>query len=122
MAIEIIENIKLDEADKTELKEFVKRTVEELSGEIFLIKLFGSSVRNELTKDSDIDILVVVKERTLPLFNRIEDIAIDASLKYGGQVISIKLIGEKHYQLLRQLETPFIKNVEREGITLWKKT
>lgn len=122
MDIKIIENVKIQQVDRDEIKAFVEHILEELDGQILLIRLFGSCVRNELSDDSDIDIIVVVKERTLPMFDKIEDAAIDVFLKYGGRVISVKVLGEEHYNFLRKIETPFIQNIEHEGIILWKKT
>lgn len=121
MNLKVIDKIKLPENEKTELKVFIQRVINEVDGKIKLIKLFGSCARNELTDDSDIDIMVVAKERSLQLFDQIENIAIDSFLRYGGRIISIKLLGEKHYEFLKELETPFIKNVEKGGITLWSK-
>jgi len=41
----------------------VKKLREELGEDIVLIRLFGSKIRGDFTKDSDIDIFILVKKK-----------------------------------------------------------
>ncbi|PIU83818.1 MAG: hypothetical protein COS68_02015 [Elusimicrobia bacterium CG06_land_8_20_14_3_00_38_11] len=111
----------LTESENREIREFVEEVVKNFATQIYLVKLFGSAVRGELKKDSDLDIFIVAKKRTFDLFNKIEDVAGNLFFKHE-RLISIKLYGLKQYNYLKYLETPFIKNVETEGIVLWKKS
>lgn len=111
----------LTELENRVIREFVEEVTENFSTQIYLIKLFGSAVRGELKKDSDLDIFVVAEKRTMDLFNKIEQVAGEFFFKYE-KLLSIKLYGIEQYNYFKYLETPFIKNVETEGIVLWKKS
>lgn len=116
-----MEEIKnLTESENREINGFVAEVVKNFSTQIYFIKLLGSAVSGELKKDSDLDIFVVAKKRTVNLFTKIGKIATKFSLKYN-RMLSVKLRGIKEYNCQKYLETPFIENVETEGIVLWKK-
>lgn len=80
------------------------------------IILFGSKARGDHTKDSDVDVLVIVEEEDM-IENRMKlyDIAFDVNYKFGTE-ISCKLRnkekwirGEGDYPL-------FVRDVVKEGI------
>ena len=83
------------------------------------VRLFGSEARGEATLESDIDVLVVVQPDTerVRLEDRIIDIAFDVNLAFGVYISPRVLTTEMLNDPVRR-ETPFLKNVAREGITL----
>jgi predicted nucleotidyltransferase len=114
-----LKNGKITIQEKAELNEFTKKVKDEFKGRIKLIKLFGSASRGELEDDSELDVLIVPKEETFKIRRKFTEIATEMCLKYGGY-ISLKVYSEKEYKYLNELETPFMKNVEKEGKTLWE--
>lgn len=114
-------NKELEKRERDELYEFVEKLVAKNEKRIVLIELFGSAARGELSEDSDLDVLVVIKGNRLKLMEEIARIVSKSLLEYG-RYISAKVFDEKQYKYLKDLETPFMKNIEREGRILWKKS
>jgi len=52
---------KLTKKEKEALKEFKRKIIQKFSKEVLELKLFGSKVRGDSRKDSDIDVLIVLK-------------------------------------------------------------
>ncbi len=82
------------------------------------IKLFGSAARGDLNENSDIDILIVLKYYDISLRKKLISIATDLTL-VADRYLSVKVLESKQYQEFLHLATPFIRNVEQEGISLW---
>jgi predicted nucleotidyltransferase len=80
------------------------------------ILLFGSQVRGEARPDSDIDILVVVREDYdyADLIRRTSPIIAALSLRYDV-VISRAFVSRERYE---REQSPFLLNVRREGIAI----
>ena len=78
------------------------------------IILYGSYVRGEATKDSDIDVLVLVDQSLNPFEVRdsLSDLLFDMLLE-EGQLVSVIAIPES---LFESYNSPFILNVRREGL------
>ena len=78
--------------------------------------LFGSHARRDATEDSDIDILIVLKDPISPgdEILRISALKTDLNLKYD-ELISVTPISEIDYQTR---STPLLENIRREGIIL----
>ncbi|MCI8465055.1 MAG: nucleotidyltransferase domain-containing protein [Lachnospiraceae bacterium] len=83
------------------------------------IILYGSVARKEDTLESDIDIAVIVKEvLTVENRKRLLSLAADLDLRYE-RVFSIIDIEQKSLDKWGEV-LPFYKNVQKEGIVLWK--
>lgn len=114
-------NIKrLGKDEETELAEFTREVVSKYRDIIELIELFGSAVRGELQEDSDLDLLIVVKTNPFKVRKGFVSLATEMCLKYG-RLISLKIYDKEQYDYLNYLETPFMKNIEKEGKILWKR-
>ena len=78
--------------------------------------LFGSRARGTERPDSDYDLLLVVREGfSLSEKDVLYDQVIDILLE-TGKLISLKIFGEKNFQRLRDLQSPFLSRVLKEGI------
>lgn len=113
--------VRLAKSDEKELTEFISQARERFEDKIALIKLFGSGARGRLKEDSDLDLLVVVKEKPFKIRKVITSIGTDMFLKYG-RLLSLKIYSEKDYEYLNELETPFMKIIAQEGKILWKRS
>ena len=82
------------------------------------VVLYGSTARGTATPDSDIDIAIFVSSR---LTSRQEDMlsefVVEMNLKYD-KVFSVIDIDQQTYLKWKNV-TPFYKNVDNEGVTLW---
>ncbi|MCF8023209.1 MAG: nucleotidyltransferase domain-containing protein [Clostridiales bacterium] len=82
------------------------------------IELFGSKARGDTHYDSDIDILIIVKDRQKIDRNKLYDYILDAELDYGID-ISLKIYNKEDFDKLVELNAPFASNIQKEGVTLW---
>lgn len=76
--------------------------------------LYGSYVRGETTRDSDIDILVLIDQSLNPFEVResLSDLLFDILLE-EGELISVIAVPENLYE---NYNSPFILNVKKEGL------
>lgn len=82
--------------------------------------LYGSVARGTQTKESDIDIMVLVDGNTKELRNydeQLSDVSTDMALKYL-EVFSIIDVSYQEYEDWKQV-SPFYKNVSEEGVVLY---
>ena len=100
------------------LEELSNRIVEIINSNIEKVILYGSVARGTNDKDSDVDIMVIVKNE-LDKFteDKLSDFIVDMNLKYD-KVFSV--IDVNVHEFIKWADTlPFYKNVNREGIVLW---
>ncbi len=81
------------------------------------VQLFGSKAKGDFNPDSDIDVLLVVRKRTEDILERIAELHLEVDLKYDPR-ISLIIFSEHEYKQNMAFESPFIRNIEREGILL----
>ena len=76
--------------------------------------LYGSYVRGEVTRDSDIDMLVLIDQSLNPFEVResLSDLLFDIILE-EGEHISVIVVPECFYD---NYNSPFILNVKKEGV------
>lgn len=102
------------------LSELAERLHQVYGSRLKSVILYGSVARGAETKDSDIDIMVLVDGDASELRNYDEslgDVSTDISLKYL-KVLSIIDISYQEYQEWKQI-SPFYKNVSDEGVVLY---
>jgi uncharacterized protein len=96
------------------VKELHKRIADKYS--IREIKVFGSSVRGDTRKESDIDVWVCLTELTRDIEEDLFDIAYDLELEYN---CLIDLIAVSERDLEGQIGiAPIRKNIISEGIVI----
>jgi len=113
-----LETLSIEKREKQKINEFIERLKKEFKGNILHIFLFGSFARNEYDENSDIDILIILKKKSLKDIIRIYEIATDVYLEFGGAVLSLKLFDEKYYKFLKEVGSGFIKDLEKDKVLL----
>ena len=93
-------------------KEVRIRLTKELGQPVKVI-MFGSQARGDATKESDIDILVILPSLDSRMLNLAFDIAWEVGFD-AGKIISV-VPAEKN-ELKRLAVSPFYRAVQREGI------
>jgi predicted nucleotidyltransferase len=83
-------------------------------GKIKKVIMYGSYVRDEATKDSDIDVLVVVDQSLNPFEVResLSDLLFDILLE-EGELVSVIAVPEHFFE---SYNSPFNLNVKKEGV------
>jgi len=100
------------------IKDLVERIKEHLAGlygdRIKEVILYGSYARGEATRDSDVDVLVLVDESLDPSEVRasLSELLLDILLE-EGELVSVVVLPESMFETRNY---PFILNVKREGI------
>ncbi len=81
--------------------------------------LYGSYARGEETMESDVDIAVFLKPgHTEEMHDRMIDIVVDYELELGVTLSVVPIEYGEYKQWYRTL--PFYRNIDKEGIQLWK--
>ena len=99
---------------------FIQRVIEQEGENLKKIVLFGSVARGEENKDSDIDVLVILKEMTMDDFTMVSNISADVSwdMEYDensyiqAMTVSEEETGGFSYWGLMQ-------NISRDGVILY---
>ncbi len=113
-------SVALAKSDREEVREFVRIVTDQHGDALDEIILFGSGGRGSLSEDSDLDVLIVLKRRSLPVSKEITRIATDMLLRYG-RYLSVKILPEAVYRQLQALQPPFMVHLARDGKVLWKR-
>ena len=83
------------------------------------VVLYGSYARGEQTDESDVDIAVILKNGVNEkIHDKMTDIVVDYEIEVGRTLSVISVEHEQYEQWKTVL--PFYKNIDREGIVLWK--
>jgi len=107
----------LNSTEKKAVKEFADRLKKLLQTKLVNIILFGSKVRNITNSESDIDILVLLKDKNKDILNRIVNVLVDIQLKYDANISPV-IYSEYEFNMNVKLGASFIKHIENEGIPL----
>jgi len=108
----------LTEKDQLALKKFKEAVTNALGSELVGLTLFGSKARGEAREDSDIDVLVITNSGNWHLSDVVYRIVTDILLDDDDVIVSPKVIGKEDYKRLFEMESPFIRNVVRDGILI----
>jgi predicted nucleotidyltransferase len=112
-----VDSIKAPANVKNAISDFLSQSLGAHKKNIRKMIIYGSVARGKVTKDSDVDILVVWNGPALDAMDSLGDIALKILLEYGID-ISIHPMTPKHYRYITKINTHFIQNVERDGIVV----
>lgn len=103
------------------IRSFVDGLVRKHGDVIDAVILFGSYAKGTPLPWSDVDILVVMEKRDHKIIDEIYDNSGDLFLDHQID-LSFKIYSRDRYEKGVALGTPFMKEVQKTGIVLWKKT
>lgn len=101
------------------VNELVTGLLDIFGDQVVRIILYGSVARGTDTPESDIDVAVLLDGAAAPdTQDKLSDLVVDLDLKYD-KVLSVIDID---YNIFKKWEhvAPFYKNVNKEGIILWR--
>ena len=107
----------LEKQEEKALKHFKEVLTQQFSSEVVSIHLFGSKARGDSHAASDIDVLVVTQQDDWRLKEEIGKVATKILLD-DGIYLSIKVMGRFLQKRLIDVGSPFIRNIQSEGIVI----
>ncbi len=99
-------------------EEYAKRVQTELADSLHSVTLFGSVATGHADPDSDIDVLVVLKNDRPQKTMKVYDVALDIQLQYNVP-LAVKVFTQTRWENLSELGTSFIKDIQKHGVLLW---
>ena len=103
----------------TRKEDLIHGLIDIFSSNILAVILYGSVARNDNTDDSDIDIVIIIKnEMDDATKERFIHWSAELDLRYD-RVFSIIDIQEENMEKWGNV-LPFYQNIQKEGIILWK--
>jgi len=119
----------LNENEQQALSEYQDFLLRRFPRQVERLVLFGSKARGDFAADSDIDVLVILRERTEPTqegfypfgsadptWREIVGATFDLLMKYNVN-ISPTVVGINEYERL----SPLMTHIKKEGIELWRR-
>ena len=106
--------------EKRALKRSTDKLKKALGDKLISVTAFGSRVRGDFTGESDFDVLVIVREKTFPIIEKVIDIFQDVELKTNipfSPIVKSIYAFEKE----KKYKTGFFKNIETEGVIFYGK-
>ncbi len=85
------------------------------------IILYGSYARGEQTEESDVDVALIIDDEAVNDEKK-HDTMVDAVVEYEleqGVTLSVVPISYGQYGQMRRI-LPFLQNIDKDGIVLWK--
>ena len=101
--------------EKKAVMELSQLLHKEIGRDLVEAKVFGSKVRGEDSPESDIDILVILKQSDKKKRNIIADLSFEIGLKYDLFLSTVVYEQNLFYSPLSK-ETLFYQNVQKEGV------
>ena len=108
----------LEVEERETLERFKKKVLDELKDRVHAIVVYGSLARGTYTKDSDIDILVIGKNKAD--WERVSRIAYEIDFENGFRTfITTIFLTKDEFEYRLKAGDPFIHNVLKEGVALY---
>ncbi len=105
--------------DRNTLCELVNGILDIMQDYIVEIVLYGSVARGTNTEDSDVDIALLLNDKfSSEIEEQLSDFIVEMNLKYD-KVFSVIDIDYSNFVKWSEI-LPFYKNVNKEGVVLWK--
>lgn len=107
----------LNTKEKQGISQFVKRARQLLEQSLIDIRIFGSKVRGDFDKESDIDILLVIDSDDWHIQDEISKIAANVNIEFNCNVSPV-IYTKREHERNKYFRTLFIQEVEKEGVSL----
>lgn len=96
--------------------------LEEARKNVVAVIMFGSFARGTQQKESDIDLLVILKKNSISVQSKISELSSEAmeGCDFDEFLSPVKMSIE-HWKKLKDNSSPLYEEIQREGVILWPK-
>jgi len=109
---------KLMHAEKKAIDKILQHLQNVCAEQLVSVILYGSKARGDFSPESDIDLLVLVRNRKNIDRDKIYDFLLDDDIDYSLN-FSLNIYDVNEFRRLAAIKAPFAMNVLEEGETLW---
>lgn len=107
--------------EKKGVLEFIKEIKLKLKDNLLSIKILGSKINGNFNSYSDIDLFILVKNRSSKVCSLIAEIATKIDLKYNLDISPLVLSLKEHQKNI-YFQSMFVNDLQKKGITLYEST
>lgn len=107
----------LSKKEEKIVREFAQKLKDSFGENMLFMELFGSKVRGDFSHGSDIDILLVVREKTPEVRDMIFNILFELDPYYEFKISPI-IYSDFEYKKNEELESTFVETIKKEGVML----
>ncbi len=109
----------MNDRDKKLISELREKAPPALAEHVKQMIIFGSRARGDSTEDSDLDVLVLVDEKTPQIEQGLDDVAYQVMWDHDFRpIISLKVFELSKYRDLVNKGFSFYKHIEMEGVAV----
>jgi predicted nucleotidyltransferase len=108
----------MSKKERKAIKRFGETVRDRLGEYIVKISVFGSKVRGDFKETSDIDILIIVKERSLLVMDQIAEITSDLNIEFDLSIAPVVFSENEYNMNATIMKSPFSLAVSEEGLLL----
>jgi predicted nucleotidyltransferase len=109
--------LKLSSKEKKAVREFIKTVRLDYGEKIQRAALFGSKVRGDWTKYSDVDILLITTDDKWKFRQYFSEVVSDIALKYDVQ-LDVRVISATRWQHYADIQTGLHQNISKDAVPI----
>jgi len=110
-------SLKLSPKEKKAVREFIMTVRSAYGAKIQRAALFGSKVRGDYTKYSDVDILLIVSDDKWKYRQPFSVIVSDIALKYDVE-LDVRVISAARWQYMANIQAGLYQNISKDAVPL----
>lgn len=117
MAVKAKPALKLSIKEQKAVREFIRTVRSAYGDKIHRAALFGSKVRGDYTKYSDVDILLIADDDSWAFRKAIIGIDSDIELKYDV-LLDVRIISAARWQHMANIQAGLYQNISRDAVPI----
>jgi predicted nucleotidyltransferase len=109
--------VALPEKERKAVREFMRLVRKAYGDKVQRAALFGSKVRGDSNRYSDIDILLIVTDDNWKFRKAVSSISSDVALKYDV-LLDIRMISVNRWQYMAEIQSGLYQNISRDAVPI----